>query len=154
MVMRILANLIQLLPLSLNAQNEELLKSNLGDSIKDGLEFMNIFTQSAKREKSGFEIEIKPKAELRDYQKTGIEWMSKLGRYGLNCCLCDDMGLGKTIQSLTVIINESLYQRRKTGRRPVNLVVVPNTLTYQWFKEVDKFFDNIASAVYTSNNAS
>ena len=44
MVMKILANLIWLLPLCLNALNEELLKSSLGESVKDGLEFMNIFT--------------------------------------------------------------------------------------------------------------
>lgn len=79
--------------------------------------------------------------------------MSKLGRYGLNCCLCDDMGLGKTIQSLTVVINESLYERRKTGKRPISLVIVPNTLTYQWYKEIEKFFQNVGSAVYTSQNA-
>ena len=92
---------------------------------------------------------------MREYQKTGIEWMSKLGRYGLNCCLCDDMGLGKTIQSLTVVINESYYrQQGGEGIRPVSLVVCPNTLTYQWHKEVDKFFahSKIRSTVYSASN--
>ena len=91
---------------------------------------MNIFTQNDSQVKSKFEIEIHPRTELRDYQRTGIEWMSKLGRYGLNCCLCDDMGLGKTIQSLTVILNESLYLERKQGYKPLSLVVCPNSLTY------------------------
>ena len=75
-------------------------------------------------------MEIYPLTELRGYQQTGIEWMSKLGRCGLNCCLCDDMGLGKTIQSLTVVINESHYRTQQDGVRPVSLVICPNTLTF------------------------
>ena len=79
--------------------------------------------------------------------------MSKLGRHGLNCALCDDMGLGKTIQSLSVVLNESrIRQNELNGVRPVNLVICPNTLTYQWMKEIEKFFSHvepgIKSAVY------
>ena len=73
--------------------------------------------------------------------------MRQLGQYGLNCCLCDEMGLGKTIQSLTVIINEAKLQPK--GRRPVSLVVCPNTLTFQWHKEISKFFgDRVQSCVH------
>jgi len=85
--------------------------------------------------------------------------MAKLGRYGLNCALCDDMGLGKTIQSLAVVLNESrIRQNAQNGVRPVNLVVVPNTLTYQWKKEIEKFFGHLPNGIisevydYSSRN--
>tara|TARA_B110000285_G_scaffold227076_1_gene287781 strand:- start:523 stop:771 length:249 start_codon:yes stop_codon:yes gene_type:complete len=79
--------------------------------------------------------------------------MAKLGNYGLNCALCDDMGLGKTIQSLTVIINESFHRQKITNERPINIVICPNTLTYQWLKEIEKFFGHaeIQAAVYESS---
>lgn len=54
-----------------------------------------------------YELKIKVKANLRDYQKQGITWLASLGKYNLNCALCDDMGLGKTIQSLCVVLNET-----------------------------------------------
>ena len=78
--------------------------------------------------------------------------MAKLGKYGLNCALCDDMGLGKTIQSLTVVINESWKQMSSDGQRRINLVICPNTLTYQWLKEIEKFFKhaNVNAVVYDS----
>ena len=44
-----------------------------------------------------YKFDIKVKAQLRDYQKQGINWMATLGKYNLNCALCDDMGLGKTL---------------------------------------------------------
>jgi SNF2 family DNA or RNA helicase len=72
--------------------------------------------------------------------------MVQLGRYGLNSALCDDMGLGKTIQSLTAVLNEARLLRDTKGGRPVSLVVCPNTLTFQWFKEVDKFFPHLKVA--------
>ncbi len=34
------------------------------------------------------------RAELRDYQVSGYQWLSKLSRWGLGGCLADDMGLG------------------------------------------------------------
>ena len=80
---------------------------------------------------------------MRDYQRQGIKWMIQLGRYGLNSALADDMGLGKTIQSLTVVLNESNLYKEQTGKNPVSLIICPNTLTYQWYKEIDKFFSHL-----------
>ena len=105
--MVILSLLIQLLPLCQNlAIDQSLFQQKFGEKLTDGQEFLNVFTQNNMRA-SEYEFLIRPNAELRDYQKQGILWMSKLGRYGLNCALCDDMGLGKTIQSLSVVLNES-----------------------------------------------
>jgi len=94
---------------------------------------------------------IKVSANLRDYQKEGINWMAKLGEYNLNCALCDDMGLGKTLQSLIVVLNESALQKRKC----VNLVVCPTSLTYNWLQEINKFFKGVKAAVIdTASRAS
>lgn len=67
--------------------------------------------------------------------------MMTLGDYGMNCALCDDMGLGKTIQSLTVMLN----MMTKNDGPKISLVICPNTLTYQWQKEIKKFFDGVRS---------
>ena len=83
------------------------------------------------------------KANLREYQKEGINWMAQLGKFNLNCALCDDMGLGKTLQSLALIFNES----RKSGKRQTSLVVCPTSLTYNWLLEVDKFFNGFKAVV-------
>uniref|UniRef100_A0A8C3PJH0 SNF2 N-terminal domain-containing protein n=1 Tax=Calidris pygmaea TaxID=425635 RepID=A0A8C3PJH0_9CHAR len=43
---------------------------------------------------------------LRDYQKTALEWLTKLYKMNLNGILADEAGLGKTVQG-----NEDHYQR-------------------------------------------
>jgi len=45
-------------------------------------------------------------ADLRDYQVSGYQWLSKLSQWGLGGCLADDMGLGKTVQTLGVCWTE------------------------------------------------
>lgn len=35
---------------------------------------------------------------LREYQKTGLEWLAKLYKMNLNGILADEAGLGKTVQ--------------------------------------------------------
>ncbi|MBC8831420.1 ATP-dependent helicase, partial [Escherichia coli] len=46
------------------------------------------------------------KAELRDYQLTGFEWMKSLAKYNLGGILADDMGLGKTVQTISFLASE------------------------------------------------
>lgn len=75
--------------------------------------------------------------------------MAKLGNYNLNCALCDDMGLGKTLQSLTVVLNES----KKRGKKTVNLVVCPTSLTFNWLGEIKKFFKNVKAEVIEGANS-
>ncbi len=38
-------------------------------------------------------------AELRDYQRDGLDWLSFLWDNGIGGVLADDMGLGKTVQT-------------------------------------------------------
>ena len=71
------------------------------------------------------------KAELRDYQKEGFVWMSRMAALGFGACLADDMGLGKTLQSLALIL-----ARAKGGP---TLVVAPTSVCMNWQAEICRF---------------
>ncbi|MBW2462100.1 MAG: DEAD/DEAH box helicase [Deltaproteobacteria bacterium] len=76
----------------------------------------------------------KPRAfsgELRDYQREGYVWMSRLAEAGLGACLADDMGLGKTIQALALLVS-----RAKHGPA---LVVAPTSVAANWLDEAARF---------------
>ncbi|MEM9903499.1 MAG: DEAD/DEAH box helicase [Cyanobacteria bacterium P01_D01_bin.44] len=71
------------------------------------------------------------KAELRDYQVEGFEWMSRLAHWGVGACLADDMGLGKTLQALAVILT-----RAPEGP---TLVIAPTSVGMNWLEEAERF---------------
>ena len=73
------------------------------------------------------------RGELRPYQCEGLGWLNFLQRLGLGGCLADDMGLGKTVQALAL-----LEERRASGAGP-SLVVVPNSLVFNWEQEAARF---------------
>jgi superfamily II DNA or RNA helicase len=73
-------------------------------------------------------------AELRPYQKLGVQWLSTLRGLELGGCLADDMGLGKTIQVLAVL-NMSRCNRDKG----TDLLVVPASLVDNWRLEIERF---------------
>ncbi len=70
-------------------------------------------------------------ATLREYQKDGYQWMSRLAAWDAGACLADDMGLGKTIQTITFLLS-------KAPEGP-SLVVVPKALTINWKNEIECF---------------
>ena len=74
------------------------------------------------------------KAELRDYQREGVNWLNFLDDFNFGGCLADDMGLGKTIQIIAFILS----QGEKYGHT-TNLVVVPTSLLFNWQEEIEKF---------------
>lgn len=74
------------------------------------------------------------KAELRPYQKHGVQWLSTLRSLELGGCLADDMGLGKTIQVLGVL-NISKQNKEKG----TDLLIVPASLVDNWRLEVERF---------------
>jgi len=73
-------------------------------------------------------------AELRPYQKVGVQWLRTLHGLGLGGCLADDMGLGKTVQVLGLI---SLL--RMEGADGTDLLVVPASLIDNWRLELNRF---------------
>lgn len=70
-------------------------------------------------------------AQLRDYQREGFEWMTRLAHWDAGACLADDMGLGKTIQALAVVL-----QRATLGP---TLVVAPTSVCNNWVDEIARF---------------
>ena len=107
------------------------------------------------------EIPADLKAELRNYQKEGFEWMYHLYENQLGGCLADDMGLGKTIQALTLLLkikkekapiivpqiskNEplqfSLFDEPAAPvvAQPASMIVMPTSLIHNWENEIRKF---------------
>ncbi len=81
-------------------------------------------------------------AELREYQKTGAEWMRFLADHELNGILADDMGLGKTLQTLAHI----LYLKSGDNPAPV-LVVAPTSVVPNWFAEAKKFTPSLKAII-------
>ena len=77
-----------------------------------------------------FEIPNAIKAELRDYQIKGFQWMKTLSQCGFGGILADEMGLGKTLQSITFI---------SSLEKGESLIVCPTSLLYNWKEEFEKF---------------
>ncbi len=83
------------------------------------------------------------RAELRPYQRTGLQWLFWLQQIGLGGCLADDMGLGKTIQVLALLLLKKKSLKEKTAKadargRPT-LLVVPASLLGNWTAEAARF---------------
>lgn len=75
------------------------------------------------------------RADLRHYQRTGINWLSFLRDAGLGALLADDMGLGKTLQALAAL-------RGKT------LVVAPTSVLQSWREQIARFRPGLRVHVY------
>jgi non-specific serine/threonine protein kinase len=73
-------------------------------------------------------------AELRPYQKAGVQWLATLRGLALGGCLADDMGLGKTIQVLAL-----LNLCRRNREKGTDLLVVPASLVDNWRLEIERF---------------
>ena len=80
--------------------------------------------------------------ELREYQREGLGWLHFLRQFGFGGCLADDMGLGKTVQALAL-----LEHRRSEGVGP-SLVVVPNSLVFNWQQEALRFAPKLRVLVH------
>lgn len=87
---------------------------------------------------SGLEKIPTPKglnAQLRGYQREGLNWLAFLQRYGFGGILADDMGLGKTLQTLALIQH---LKENQLLSKPA-LIVVPTSLTGNWVHEAAHF---------------
>jgi len=105
---------------------------------QDQMEILEELEEKKKRLKSFRKIDKVQvpagiKAQLRDYQKEGLNWLNFLHEMQWGGILADDMGLGKTLQILTFL--KRIVRNDKTP----NLIVVPTTLLFNWQKEIEKF---------------
>jgi len=74
-------------------------------------------------------------AELRDYQKEGLNWLMFLNEYGFSGVLADDMGLGKTVQTLAYLA----YKKQLDLLPLPAMVICPTSLVSNWSNEAIKF---------------
>ncbi len=83
-------------------------------------------------------------ADLRDYQKSGFDWLTRLSHWGLGGCLADDMGLGKTVQALGILLN-------RASKGPA-LIVAPTSVGTNWVREVAKFAPSLNAKLYREHD--
>ncbi len=76
---------------------------------------------------------------LRDYQVTGVNFLTSLAKCGFGGILADEMGLGKTFQAITYMKHRLLEDKKLKF-----LVVVPTSLLYNWKSEFEKYAPNIS----------
>ena len=79
-------------------------------------------------------------ADLRDYQKKGIQWFQMLHYYGFGGILADDMGLGKTLQTIAFLSSQVQADTSV-------LILAPSGLIYNWADEFQKFAPDLDVAV-------
>lgn len=78
------------------------------------------------------------KANLRDYQISGLNYFKTLDHYKFGGILADEMGLGKTLQTISFL----LYKKEKDANTK-NLIVTPTSLIYNWKSEFENFAPDI-----------
>ena len=74
-------------------------------------------------------------ADLRPYQRSGIDWLAFLRQAELGALLADDMGLGKTLQTLCAM----------RGR---TLVIAPTSVLGNWRDEAARFRPELRTHIY------
>ncbi len=82
--------------------------------------------------------------ELRDYQKTGLNWIQSLRENKFAGILADDMGLGKTVQTLA----HFQYEKEQGRLNRASLIVVPTSLVGNWFEEAKRFTPELKVLVF------
>lgn len=87
------------------------------------------------------------RAELRPYQKLGVQWLWSMRSLELGGCLADDMGLGKTIQVLAIL---SLLRRKMV--EGTHLLVVPASLIDNWHSEMQRFAPELKALIAHSSH--
>lgn len=88
-------------------------------------------------------------ASLRDYQRTGLNWLQLLRKNHFGGILADDMGLGKTIQTLS-----NLQAEKEAGRlKKASLIIAPTSLLSNWLDEINRF-SNLKALVFHGTSRS
>ncbi|MBA7536852.1 RNA polymerase-associated protein RapA [subsurface metagenome] len=94
-------------------------------------------------------IPNKFKGVLRDYQKSGLNWLYFLNSFGVNGCLADDMGLGKTVQTLALLLKLKDEHKLKQA-----LIAAPVSTLANWEEESKRFTPSLKVLVYHGSERS
>jgi superfamily II DNA or RNA helicase len=111
----------------------------LGSAVADRREALKKFI-TGRDASPDAKTKLGPLAErLREYQRVGWEWLTRLAANNLGGILADEMGLGKTVQTLA-------FLRAHQGEGPA-LVVCPTSLVTNWENEARKFTPELKTLV-------
>src|SRR5699024_8797249 len=83
------------------------------------------------------------KTVMRNYQESGLQWLSYLDEVKWGGILADDMGLGKTLQVLSF-----LQHFKNENGHCFALVVCPTSLIYNWENEMKKFTPDLSFHIH------
>ncbi|MGZ8178852.1 DEAD/DEAH box helicase [Williamsia sp. SKLECPSW1] len=81
------------------------------------------------------------RADLRPYQRRGLDWLCFLWENGIGGILADDMGLGKTLQTLAFVAH--------TRCTAPFLVVAPTSVVGNWLSEAERFVPDVPAVGIT-----
>lgn len=110
--------------------------------------FKELIQEIVSEEKANYPVPESIEPILREYQKTGYQWMRTLDAMGFGGILADDMGLGKTVQVIALILSYRLEEKEKEA--PV-LIVCPASLIYNWQSEIRRFAPDLHQMVIAGN---
>ena len=77
------------------------------------------------------------RANLYDYQKTGVGWLNFITEMHGGCILGDEMGLGKTLQIIALLASKTCETDLPS------LIVAPASLLENWKREFERFTTNM-----------
>lgn len=134
---------------------DTLLKESTNINANVDSSFAKVVNEVKNVEESSYEVPSCLNGILRNYQKTGFNWLKMLDKYNFGGILADDMGLGKTIQIIALLIdakinkeksiksNESKSSSKDQKESFTSIVVCPSSLYINWEKEIKKFAPDI-----------
>lgn len=88
------------------------------------------------------------RAQLRNYQHAGLNWLWFLRKNSFGGILADDMGLGKTVQTLCLLLKDKREkQAGEIGSKP-SLLVAPTSILHNWYAEAKKFAPELSVMIH------
>jgi len=75
------------------------------------------------------------RADLRSYQRVGVNWLQFLRNQSMGAMLADDMGLGKTLQTITCLEGKCL-------------VLCPTSVLASWAEQIREFRPALGFSIY------
>ncbi|KAG8217266.1 hypothetical protein J3R82DRAFT_5359 [Butyriboletus roseoflavus] len=151
------ASLVKMVPLEAGLPDPPGFPDGLLKRRQEEREFLMQLLDGSKVEP--YVMPVKINAELRKYQKEGVNWLAFLAKYQLHGILCDDMGLGKTLQSICILASKHAERAKKYEETQSSdsvhlpsLIICPPTLTGHWYYEVLKYAENLRPILYTGSS--
>ncbi|HET9887602.1 MAG TPA: DEAD/DEAH box helicase, partial [bacterium] len=86
------------------------------------------------------------RAQLRPYQREGLDFLAHTSSLGIGAILADDMGLGKTLQALAWLA----WLGKKESPSTPSLVVCPASVIHNWEREAQRFAPSLRILTLTA----